>query len=277
MGYQPIVFSNHNLKLPEFNWRVSVSVDMFNFEDTTPYKVFWQMEPPTVAGMENVRTKLLKNWEFYDLILAWDAEVLSSCRNAKFFPLGGVWYQEPDTSEKKFAVSFLTSSKAGCYEYNLRHAIFDALPASIGSLPITKHKSPPYLPNKRSMLVPFQYSIIMENFQNPNYYTEKINDCFATKTIPVYYGAPNIGEFYNTEGMFRFGDPEQKPGKDIQSLFKILEQLTPEYYQSKHDVIEENYIKSLKYCDRTGDVIRAITESWTPKIDRIHSGEPNVG
>jgi hypothetical protein len=62
----------------------------------------------------------------------------------------------------------------------------------------------------------------------------------------------------------------------LRDLFDILNRLTPEYYASKRDVIEENYQRALKYVDRTGNLVKAITDSWTPRIDIVHSGEPNV-
>jgi hypothetical protein len=286
MKYTPLCFSNHDLRLPPLNWQVSVSVDLFNLADETPYKVFWHSEPEELVQIEE---KLIRNHKFYDLILTYNQEVLSRCSNAKLFPPGAVWTVEPDTSQKKFQVSYLTSSKVSCPGHQFRQDIFKVLPTSLPevvaehglnmqqakekfryllSLPLIKHKSPPYLPDKRSMLVPFQYSIIMENTQRSNNFTEKINDAFATKTIPIYWGAPNISEFYNPDGVLSWNTP--------QDLFDILNRLTPGYYASKQVVIEENYQRALKYVDRTGNLVKAIQESWTPKIDVVHSGEPNV-
>jgi hypothetical protein len=285
--YLPVCYSNHDLKLPEMNWQVSVSVDMFNFADEAPYKVFWQSEPPELLDTQD---KLIKNHKFYDLILTWNAEVLSRCSNAKLFPPGAVWTIEPDTSQKEFQVSYLTSSKSLCFGHEFRQQVFAYVPTSLAEamklrgggteqealadfpylsfLPVMKHRSPPYLPDKRGLLVPFQFSIIMENTQRNNNFTEKISDAFATKTIPIYWGAPNIGEFYNPVGVLSWNT--------LRDLFDILNRLTPEYYASKRDVIEENYQRALKYVDRTGNLVKAITDSWTPRIDIVHSGEPNV-
>ena len=47
--------------------------------------------------------------------------------------------------------------------------------------------------NKSTSLCPFMYSIVIENDQYDDYFTEKITDCFSTGTIPVYYGTENIG------------------------------------------------------------------------------------
>jgi len=264
--YKAVTYGSFQIDLPEFTWGVSVSVDVFNFSDQSPYRVYWQTEPNEILNHEE---KLIRNSGFYDLILCWNSQVLSQCGNAVLFPPGAVWTQESDTSQKKFAISYLISSKTLCGPQKYRQDIFNSLPAVIGplELPITKYKSPPWLPDKRSMLVPFQYSIVMENAMQNNYFTEKLNDCMATKTIPIYWGAPNIGEFYNPEGILSW--------EGTGDLFNLLERINEGYYRSRKDAIEENYQRALKYADRTGNVARAIIDSWTPKIARVHSGQPN--
>jgi len=285
--YRAVTHGNFQLDLPEFNWGVSVSVDTFAFEDKQPYRVYWQTEPPEIIDNQE---KLIRNHGFYDLILTWDQRVLSECKNARLFHPGAVWAQEPDTSQKKFQVSFLTSSKNSCYGHKFRHDTFNVLPASIEeaikfrgggnadqaigeypflrNLPITKHMSPPYLPNKRDLLVPFQYTIVMENAQHNNFFTEKILDAFATKTLPLYWGSPNIGDFFNPKGILAWAG--------IPNLFDRLNNLQPGYYESLTDVIEENYQLAIKYADRTGNIAKAIIDSWTPKFEKIHGGQPNV-
>ena len=122
--YKPVIYANHELNIPELNWKTSISVDYFNFADTTPYKVFWQLEPEDITPTE---AKLLKNFEFYDLILTYNNNVLSACHNAVFFLNNGVWTQEADTSQKKFAVSFLASSKTMTPGHQRRVNLFHRL------------------------------------------------------------------------------------------------------------------------------------------------------
>jgi hypothetical protein len=272
--YRAVTYGNFQLDLPEFNWGVSVSVDTFNFEDKSPYRVFWQTEPNEIVNNEE---KLIRNHEFYDLILTWNQRVLSECSNAKLFPAGAVWASEPDTSQKTFQLSYLTSSKDSSYGHKYRLDIYDLLKDVIPCnknkkwttpCPVTKHKSPPYLPDKRGMLVPFQYSIVMENAQHTNNFTEKLNDALACKVIPIYWGAPNIKDFYNPDGILSWNG--------TQDLWDILHGLTPEFYATKQAAIEENYHKALTYADRTGNIALAIIDSWTPKTSVTHSGEPNV-
>jgi len=48
-------------------------------------------------------------------------------------------------------------------------------------------------------LAPYKYSIAIENGQHPLYFTEKIVDCILCETIPFYWGAPDINNFFPKE------------------------------------------------------------------------------
>ncbi|MCC8423666.1 glycosyltransferase family 10 domain-containing protein [Mucilaginibacter sp. UR6-11] len=50
---------------------------------------------------------------------------------------------------------------------------------------------------KHTGLIPYEYSIALENCNEKNYVTEKFFDCSLCNTIPIYNGAPNIDEVYN--------------------------------------------------------------------------------
>jgi hypothetical protein len=52
---------------------------------------------------------------------------------------------------------------------------------------------------KHQGLLPYEYSIAIENCNEYNYVTEKFVDCALCATIPIYNGAPNIQEIYNAE------------------------------------------------------------------------------
>ena len=56
------------------------------------------------------------------------------------------------------------------------------------------------LVNKFTGLLPYQYSISIENSSENNYLTEKFIDPTICGTMPIYNGAPNAGEIYNPEG-----------------------------------------------------------------------------
>tara|TARA_R100000152_G_C6755649_1_gene179387 strand:+ start:404 stop:1255 length:852 start_codon:yes stop_codon:yes gene_type:complete len=70
-------------------------------------------------------------------------------------------------------------------------------------------------PNKISALGDFMFHVVVENCQYDNYFTEKLTDCFATGTVPIYLGCPSIGEHFNTDGMLFL---DEEGNFDISSL-----------------------------------------------------------
>jgi glycosyl transferase family 10 (putative fucosyltransferase) len=253
-----------------FNRPEQVSItwdDGFNFSDDSWFRVHHQCEPPDVL---NIIDKLIANHKFYDLILAFDERVLRACPNAKFLtesacswlprkwgttdPFGtmryenGVLHKNPvvmeyagcDVSAKCFEVSFLTSSKGSLPGHILRQEIFQKLPAVVGHLPTWKHRSPPVIDDKRTILEPYMFSIVPENSRHSGYYTEKIVDCFVAKTIPIYWGCTDIAKHFNIDGVIQFDG--------YADLLDKLNGLTPEFYQSRKSVIEENFRIALKGC-----------------------------
>jgi len=51
---------------------------------------------------------------------------------------------------------------------------------------------------KHTGLIPYEYSIAIENSNEKNYVSEKFIDCVLCDTTPIYYGAPNADEIYDT-------------------------------------------------------------------------------
>ena len=80
----------------------------------------------------------------------------------------------------------------------------------------------------------YKYSIIVENNRTDHYFTEKIMDCIATGTIPIYWGCPNIGNYFNEKGILSFEKIE-----DLTEIFKIISE--PDHYESLLPIVEENY------------------------------------
>ena len=90
------------------------------------------------------------------------------------------------------------------------------------------------LKEKSRGLRDYRFSFACENANYPTYFTEKLTDCFACGTIPVYYGTAGVAQYFNHEGII-FLDKDE-PWENIP-----WEKLTQEYYESKHIVIRENF------------------------------------
>lgn len=50
--------------------------------------------------------------------------------------------------------------------------------------------------DKYEGLANYKYSLVIENSSFQNYWTEKLADCFLTETYPIYYGCPNIFDYF---------------------------------------------------------------------------------
>ena len=87
--------------------------------------------------------------------------------------------------------------------------------------------------NKKICFNEPMFHVAVENVKHNNWYTEKIGEAFSTKTLPIYWGCPNIGEFYDDRGIIIFNT--------IDELINIVNNLTPEDYYSRLPYINNNY------------------------------------
>lgn len=45
-------------------------------------------------------------------------------------------------------------------------------------------------------LAPYRYSLAIENSSSPDYWTEKVADCFLARTVPIYFGCTNLADYF---------------------------------------------------------------------------------
>jgi hypothetical protein len=99
---------------------------------------------------------------------------------------------------------------------------------------------------KEKGLCDYMFSIVIENDSYPTYWSEKILDCFATGTIPIYYGSPDISNYFNMDGIII-----------LDENFNI-NTLNESEYLKRLDAIKDNLNRCLEY-----DIIEDIIfEKW---------------
>ncbi|MBC7949415.1 MAG: hypothetical protein H7Y42_16130 [Chitinophagaceae bacterium] len=91
-----------------------------------------------------------------------------------------------------------------------------------------------YLADKMEGLLPYRYSIAIENSSKDDYFTEKINDCFLAYTIPVYYGCRNIDRYFPKRSFIRIDLNSQ-----ASALQKIQEILATDDWQDRLEAVQE--------------------------------------
>lgn len=91
------------------------------------------------------------------------------------------------------------------------------------------------LPNDNKLeLFKSKFSIIIENSSDINYFSEKLIDCLLAKTIPLYWGCPNISDFFDKSGILCF--------HTVDELIQIINEIDfEEFYNSHLDAIETNF------------------------------------
>jgi hypothetical protein len=137
----------------------------------------------------------------------------------------------------------VASPKTFVFGHNLRHNVariyrdsLDLFGGAHGSNRIGKT-----IWDKEEALNDYRFQIVVENDKYETYYTEKLTDCFATGTIPIYWGAPDIGDVFNKDGII-----ELTPSFDPKDL-------TVDLYQSKMDAVRDNFerVQRLENADDT--------------------------
>ena len=96
--------------------------------------------------------------------------------------------------------SLIASSKRSQEGHALRHEIVEGLAVGGVDVDVMGHGYKPFGP-KAEGLAPYRYSVVIENVRERNYFTEKIVDAVLCRTVPIYWGCPNIGDFVDTSGM----------------------------------------------------------------------------
>ena len=208
------------------------------------YKIGWLMESRELHPHFYNTFELYK--DHYDFILTHDPELLINYpTKAKKYPIGGCWTNESNWKihNKTKLISMIYSSRQQLTGHKLRHEIANRFTSS--GIDYFGHGTPRSLVNKEDGLRDYYFSIIIENSKQLNYFTEKIIDCLTVGTIPIYWGCPNISEFFNVNGFIHF--------ESIDELDDILASLTPELYQSKLKYAYENLELAKQY---------AVTEDW---------------
>jgi len=77
-----------------------------------------------------------------------------------------------------------------------------------------------FIEDKWDGLAPYRYSIAAENTSWPDYWTEKIADCFLTWTIPFYHGCENLEKYFPADSFIRID--LDKPNEAIAIIKRYL-------------------------------------------------------
>jgi len=101
---------------------------------------------------------------------------------------------------KKHNCSLIASEKTRLVGHKLRHAVVDWISTIKADVHVMGRGYQPF-DLKQDGLLPYHYSVVIENVPEPDCFTEKLIDCMLCSTLPIYYGPKNIGNYFNLKGI----------------------------------------------------------------------------
>ena len=177
------------------------------------------------------------------------------------------WVMDRDIYTKSKLVSMIASNKGYTEGHRRRLRVVQAFADKFGQDDLygwgLTHELP--LKEKSRGLADYMFSFACENANYPTYFTEKLTDCFACGTIPVYYGTAGVAQYFDPDGIIFLN--EKSPWENIP-----WDKLTPEYYESKKDVIQQNF--EIAQCMRVAEDY--MYGNYLYQLDPLRNQKPQV-
>jgi hypothetical protein len=167
-------------------------------------KYGWLLESNSMLGglIDDIKKNPNQYLDKLDFIFTCDGELLSMDNRFKWSPGYGVSVEVYGGNEKNRIISMITSDKRMTEQQRFR---VDFANKNRGIMDLYGRGYKP-IDNKNIGLDNYMFSVAIENAIYDTYFTEKVLDCFATKTIPLYMGSRGITKFFNEKGIIFLED-----------------------------------------------------------------------
>lgn len=208
---------------------IDSTLSQAQFDDIPGPKYGWLLESKYITPqiVDSVKMFPEKYLESFDAIFTHNQELLKIDSKFKWVPAQGFWIKEPKVYEKSKMISMIASNKRMCEGHAIRLEWVERLWGQVDLYGRGFNE----IALKEDGLCDYMFSVAIENGQYETYFTEKILDCFATGTIPVYLGSPDIGNYFNKNGII-----------DLTDEFDVSDEI----YYSKMDAIKDNLERAKK-------------------------------
>ena len=243
-----ILWDRYNIKLPIHFY---THKDIFDSQDDCSKKFALLIESEAIVPDEY--EKILSEAEYmkaFDGIFTHSERLLKKYTNAYFIPGSSVWYggttgggmmDENAFLKKTKNVSLVSSDKAQCelhkYRMKLASWLYDSDIVDV----LGTFRGGSYV-NIADSLKNYRYSIVIENYVTNCYFTEKLLNCFASMTVPIYLGAKKIDNYFNAEGIIQI-----HPEMNETEIKEIIDRCSEMDYMSRVAAIQDNYERVKEY------------------------------
>lgn len=247
-GFQHDVCSSALNKNKFVNWvkddssNISIHIDNAILNKPNPNKLNfgWFSESSSIIPtvIEKVKTNIDYYKENFKYIFTHDKRIIELDKDFFKFTLPNAlpWVQKRKIYDKSKFCSFIVSNKNWTKGHKYRLDALNKYTNKIDhygrgfktELPWTFNENSVEESGKILALKDYYFSFCFENDNYDAIFCEKITDCFATGTIPIFWGTPNISDYFDKDGIIIYD-------KNFN-----FEELSVDLYMSKIDSIKRN-------------------------------------
>jgi hypothetical protein len=205
----------------------------------------WLAESSSIIPniITEVKSNLDKYKEKFKYIFTHDKRIVELDPDFFKFTLPNAmpWIKQKNIYEKNKLCSFIVSNKVMTDGHKFRLKVLNKYYNKVDHFGRGFDKTLPWTYNHNGIeesgklfaLQDYYFSFAFENDNYDSIFCEKITDCFVTGTIPIFWGTPNIGDYFDKNGIIIFDDNFN------------FDELTPELYYSKKESIKNNFQASI--------------------------------
>ncbi|MGV6805740.1 MAG: glycosyltransferase family 10 domain-containing protein [Ruegeria sp.] len=157
-------------------------------------------EPSAIHGKHD---RMLRwTWRRFFRVFTFHDVLLKTLPNAVFLPYGVTMvpdWRDLDVTKTR-SCSLIASAKRDLEGHQLRHKVINWARESGADIDIMGRGYTPF-ERKSDGLATYRFSVVIENVRERNYFSEKLTDAILCSTVPIYWGCPNVGDFFDTAGM----------------------------------------------------------------------------
>ena len=202
-------------------------------------KYLWLLESEFFNNgcFDFIKNNLNQVLETFENIFTYNEELLSLDKKFKWSPAMGTWIKDPKVYNKSKLISMITSNKTFTPQQRYR---VNYANANINNIDVYG-RGYNEIQNKEDGLIDYMFSVCIENATMDTYFTEKILDCFATGTIPIYKGTKKILDHFDGDGILFLEDINvQELNEDL--YYSKMESIKINLEKVKDYILPEDYI-----------------------------------
>lgn len=196
---------------------------------SAPVKIGWIKEceaiNPTYFNLMRSKPDMFFDQLGLDYVFTYDEDICQLDSRFRKTIGEGYWIKIPSIYKKSKLVSMIVSNKNLCHYHSKRLEVKEKYKNDVDLFGVGHNE----IERKEEGLIDYMFSFAMENDVVDTMMSEKLFDCFATGTIPIYQGTRRAGLYFNPDGIIFLDDDF-----DINNL-------SQEMYYSKMNAIQENF------------------------------------